>query len=142
MAQFIDSTARCAVQWNVEEASTFFAALVIDHLRDGQSFLRSMLPDVSQPLAQEIAQELQSSGRLSRDDITNSLIRIPSERSRDRFRRYADLAYYIGGAKAVESVGILPQENLGRRAGQVSGIDAVHRGPLRADSPALLAGGL
>lgn len=113
-AKVIDSTARFAVQWNVDDASAFFASLMTDHLQSSASLLRSMLPDVSQLLADQIVQRLQSSERLSRDDISNSLSMIPSDISRERFRRYADLAYYISGARAVNSVGILPQENLGR----------------------------
>jgi len=113
-AKLVDSFARYAVRWNVDEASALFTRLVVDHLLDEQSLLRSMLPDVSQALAERIVQELKLSERLSRDDITNSLSLFPSDTARDRFRRYADLAYYIGGAKAVESVGVLPQENLGK----------------------------
>ena len=113
-ARLVDATAPVAVQWDVEQASAFFARLVIDHMSDRRSLLRSLMPDVSDATVACILERLHESARLSRDDIANSLLLIPSKASREGFRRYADLAYYIAGAHAVQSIGILPQENLGR----------------------------
>ena len=113
-AKHVDSVAQLAVHWDVDDAAAFFTRLVIEHLLHRQSLLRSLMPDVSDDLAHQIVAHLQQSPRLSRDDIANSLNLIPSTASREQFRRYADLAYYIAGARAVESVGILPQENLGK----------------------------
>ncbi len=112
-AKLLDANARYAVSWNVEGTSALFSRLLIDHVRNADSLLRSLLPDVSQVIADAIVDKLEHSKRLSRDDIQNSLRHVPSERSRMLFKQYADLAYYVSGAKAVEFVGILPQENLG-----------------------------
>lgn len=110
-AQFLDAHCRQAITWDPEAASSWWKQTLQAQLGDPASVLHAFLPELCPELLQigcEI-DGLRSLSRAALDKIAAANIR--DERDRLRFQHFGYLLYYISGARAVEAVGVLPQEN-------------------------------
>jgi len=111
-AQMLDATVALAVPWRIEEASQWFQQRMVSDLRDERSVLRSCLRQAGVISAPRIADEIANIAVLSRGDVYRIGKKSQDKRLWDILSNYADFVYYLSGARAVRSEGVLPQENL------------------------------
>lgn len=111
MAQIIDSTAM-SVRWNPAETSGWFKMRLISDLRDDNSLVSIHLRAKGLTIPEAFFQDLDGESSLSRRTIYHATQRHGNLLFRDIVNTYADFLYYLSGAKAVQSEGVLPQENI------------------------------
>ncbi|MDB9822350.1 hypothetical protein OAC89_01455 [Deltaproteobacteria bacterium] len=111
MAQLVDSEG-LIVRWNPIETSDWFKARLLRDLRDEKSLVRNLLYRHILSVPEDLCLELEEAPTLSRGLIYHATQRHGTLPFREIVNNYADFLYYLGGARAVQSEGILPQENI------------------------------
>ena len=112
IAAMLDATVASAVLWQVDQASQWFQQRLIADLRDEQSLLYSYLRERRVIVPPSVAEQIAEIPRLNRNDVYQISKQTQDKQLWDILSNYADFVYYLSGAKAVESEGVLPQENL------------------------------
>ena len=112
MAQMLDSQANMAVQWNVHQTSGWFKQRLLLDLGDEHSLLRSCIRNAGLMIEPDLAEHIADIPTLSRGDVYLMAQKTLSMPLREMLCNYVDFVYYLSGARAVKSEGILPQENL------------------------------
>jgi hypothetical protein len=111
MAQLID-TSSMTVRWSPSETSGWFKTRLIADLRDSKSLVAIHLHNKGLTVPEIICSELEEIPSLSRGVIYLATQRHGNLAFREIVNAYADFLYYLSGAKAVQSEGVLPQENI------------------------------
>ena len=111
MAQLIDESA-ITVRWSPSETSGWFKKRFIADLRDINSLLSVHIRNKGLTVPEVFCREIEEIPSLSRGQIYKSTQRHGNLDFRDIVNAYADFLYYLSGAKAVQSEGVLPQENI------------------------------
>lgn len=111
MAQLIDTTA-LAVQWNTAETSAWFKSRLLGDLRDTSSFVGLILARNGLHVPEAMLDQLEQISSLSRLDVYLTMKEHGNCDFGDIVGLYTDFLYYLSGARAVRSEGILPQENI------------------------------
>lgn len=112
IAKMLDETVSLAAQWEVAKTSSWFQQRMVADLKDEGSLLRSCLRQNRTIVPPGIAERIAAVPRLSRNDVYQIAKSTQDKRLWEVFSNYADFIYYLSGAKAVDSEGVLPQENL------------------------------
>jgi len=111
MAQLIDESAM-TVRWNPSETSGWFKKRFIADLCDTNSLLAVHLRNKGLTVPETFCREMEEIPSLSRGQIYKSTQIHGNLAFREIVNAYADFLYYLSGAKAVQSEGVLPQENI------------------------------
>lgn len=112
MAQMLDSTTAMAVRWDVKQTSDWFKQRLVNDINDEGSLIRSCLRGVGVVPPLSLAEQIRAVPKVSRKDIYLLAKNTNDKKLWDLVCNYADFLYYLTGAKAVRSEGVLPQENL------------------------------
>ncbi len=112
MAQMLDSQVAFAVRWKIEQATGWFKERLLSDVTDEQSLLRSCLRQAGVLVPSNLAGQISDLPLLSRKDVYMLAKNTGSKDLWHILSTYADFVYYLSGAKAVYSEGLLPQENL------------------------------
>ncbi len=111
-AKALDGMVALATCWDVSRTSSWFQQRMVADLRDEGSLLRSCLRQKRVLIAPDVADRIADVPQLSRGDVYQIAKDTQDKRVWDVLSNYADFIYYLSGAKAVQSEGVLPQENL------------------------------
>jgi len=112
MAQMLDSQVALAMRWEVSEAAGWFKERLLSDIADERSLLRSCLRESGAVVPPSLVSQIGEVSQLSRQD-TYVLAKNTGDKNLWHIMcEYADFVYYLSGAKAVCSEGLLPQENL------------------------------
>jgi hypothetical protein len=111
IARLIDTSA-ITVRWSPDETSGWFKTRLIADLRDSKSLVGIHLHNKGLTVSDNICCELEEMPSLSRGAVHLATKRQNSLTFREIVNAYADFLYYLSGAKAVQSEGVLPQENI------------------------------
>jgi hypothetical protein len=111
IASLIDSEG-LVVRWNAITTSGWFKNRLLRDLRDDKSLVCNILSKKSLVVPDELCLELEHAQSLSRGFIYQATQKHGSLQFREIVNCYVDFLYYLSGAKAVQSEGILPQENI------------------------------
>ena len=111
MAQLIDASAM-TVRWSPDETSGWFKSRLIADLRDSNSLVSIHLRNKGLSVPEIVCREIEEISSLNRGAIYKSTQRHGNLAFREIVNTYADFLYYLSGAKAVKSEGVLPQENI------------------------------
>ncbi len=112
MAQMLDSFASMAIHWQVDQTADWFKQRLVYDLQDQQGLLRSCLRAKGVIVPHTIADEIAQVPRLARRDVYRLAEQTHDKQLWEILCTYADFIYYLSGARAVWSEGVLPQENL------------------------------
>lgn len=111
MAQLIDIRAQ-PVKWNTSETSNWFKSRLISDLRNANSLPGLILLEKGLKVPESLCSELENTESLSRGVVYRASKQCDELTLRETINSYADFLYYLSGARAVDSEGILPQENI------------------------------
>lgn len=111
MAQLIDASVLVA-RWNPAETSGWFKTRLVGDLRDDTSLVSIHLRAKGLHVPEVLCREIDEFPNLSRGTIYKATERHGNLPFREIVNAYADFLYYLSGAKAVQSEGVLPQENI------------------------------
>jgi hypothetical protein len=111
MAETIDGTAM-VVEWDVDATSSWFKGRLLSDLRRGNSLLSLTLRRNRLTVPQELYTRIEQIPVLSRGFISELTKDMESLQLREIIGAYTDFLYYLSGARAVNSEGVLPQENI------------------------------
>jgi hypothetical protein len=111
MARLIDSES-LAVEWDVGETSDWFKSRLLADLMNSNSLLGLLLTQKGHKMPYEICESLENIPRLSRGIVYSAFKEHDNVEFREIVCTYTDFIYYLSGAKAVHSEGVLPQENI------------------------------
>ena len=112
VAKFLSENTALSVRWDVSKTSEYFRQKLLRDLNDGDSLLRFNLRGTDQEKIDHLTKEIESIGILSRKDVSAIASRSNDRSIKVLVPEYADFIYYLAGALAVKSEGVLPQENL------------------------------
>jgi hypothetical protein len=112
MAQMLDSQVAFAVRWRVEQATGWFKQRLLSDVTDEQSLLRSCLRQAGVVVPSHLAGQINDLPSISRKDVYTLGKNTGNKDLWHILCEYTDFVYYLSGAKAVQSEGLLPQENL------------------------------
>ncbi len=100
------------VKWDVNLTTKWFKERLLQDLEDERSVLRFNLSPVSPSLIADASSRIGELESPSRGEIYD-IAKIPGNKILwTRLCDYTDFIYYLAGARAVNSEGVLPQENL------------------------------
>lgn len=111
MADFLDSHAQ-VVCWRPADTANWFQQRLLSDVDDDGSLLRSILRERGGQLSSEFQRQLTELERPSRNDIYSLAKQFGNNRAWRVLCAYIDFLYYLSGARAVQSEGLLPQENV------------------------------
>jgi hypothetical protein len=115
MAQLIDATAHIE-PWHVGTTSTWFQDRLLADLDDDKSLLQTTLRRRAFVLPAEFRPRVANIERMSRGAVYKVAREVTTGAKStalwELLCSYADFLYYLGGARAMHSEGVLPQENL------------------------------
>ncbi len=111
MAQMIDESAM-VVDWHVDETSKWFRDRLVSDLRSQNSLVNMSLKHKGLTFPQELCIEIERAPMLSRGFVYQLTKDMESLEFREIICTYTDFLYYLAGARAVNSEGVLPQENI------------------------------
>jgi len=111
-AKMLDETVALAVRWEVSQASRWFQKRMIADIEDGHSLLRSCLRQNRIITPSGISEKIAAVPRLGRNDVYQIAKGTGDKGFWNICGNYTDFIYYLSGARAVDSEGVLPQENL------------------------------
>ncbi|HEY0811263.1 MAG TPA: hypothetical protein VGD49_13935 [Longimicrobiales bacterium] len=111
VAALIDSSGT-SVRWPLSAMSDWFRGRLADDLADDSSLIRVALRREGIILPPTIVDKIRAEQGLSRGTVDRIVAETRIPHLRDVMRLYADFIYYLSGARATASEGILPQENL------------------------------
>jgi hypothetical protein len=110
MAALIDQNA-LVVEWDVDATAGWFQDRLVADLSNGRSLVGLRLRRLGFDPPESLIASLAETPMLSRGSVYK--LTEPLElRLRETISDYADFLYYLSGARAVNSEGVLPQENL------------------------------
>ena len=112
MAKMLDSQVALAVRWEVNATTGWFKERMISDIADEKSLVRSCLRESGVVIPLALIPQIEAFPRLSRQDLYTLAKNTGNKRLWQVLCEYADFIYYLSGARAVASEGILPQENL------------------------------
>lgn len=112
IAQMLDSEVALTVRWEVDQASGWFKEQLLSDIMNEHSLLRSILRERGVVLPSSLTSQIGEISRPSRQDIYLLAKKTGDRNLWDIMCQYADFVYYLSGARAVRSEGVLPQENL------------------------------
>lgn len=111
MAVMLDATARL-LPWSVDRATSWFRNRLLYEVEDDRSLLSAALRRRELRLPPSFRARLEESPVLSRGTVYELARTAGPLRLWELMCNYVDFLYYLGGARVVESEGVLPQENL------------------------------
>jgi len=111
-ARMLDEQVALATTWNVGETAGRFKERLIAEIGDERSLLRSCLREAGVIVPATLAAQIGAVPSLSRQDVYNLAKNTGDKALWQVLCEYADFVYYLSGAVAVSSEGVLPQENL------------------------------
>jgi hypothetical protein len=111
-ARVLDEQVAVAAIWNVGETAGRFRERLIAEIEDEQSLLRSCLREAGVVVPGTLTTQIAAVPSLSRQDVYNLAKQTGDKALWQVLCEYADFVYYLTGAVAVRSEGVLPQENL------------------------------
>ncbi|MCP4214237.1 MAG: hypothetical protein GY765_06250, partial [bacterium] len=100
------------IKWDVDPTTDWFKQRLIRDLEDERSVLRFNLADVPMANISEVTSRINEIDAPSRGEIYSLAKNSGNKTLWFRLCDYVDFVYYLSGARAVNSEGILPQENL------------------------------
>lgn len=100
------------VKWDVDLTTKWFKKRLLQDLKDEKSVLHFNLSAVPAQLITDIATRIRELESPSRGEIYEIAKNSGNKTLWARLCDYTDFVYYLSGARAVNSEGILPQENL------------------------------
>lgn len=100
------------VKWDVNLTTKWFKQRLLQDLEDKRSVLRFTLSPVPPSLIADVSSRLCELESPSRGQIYNIAKNSGNKILWARLCDYTDFVYYLSGARAVNSEGVLPQENL------------------------------
>jgi len=112
MAQMLDSETALSVRWQVDQTSEWFKKRLLSDLTEKGSLLNSWLRRANVDVPPDLISQISDSPRLSRQDVYLLAKNTGNKDIWKAVSEYADFLYYLSGARAVRSEGVLPQENL------------------------------
>lgn len=112
MAQMLDSQVAMAVKWEVHQTSGWFKTRLLSDIRDDQSLLRSCLREGGAVIPLGLISRINDFPILSRHDVYLAAKATGDKHLWNVLCNYTDFLYYLTGARAVCSEGLLPQENI------------------------------
>jgi hypothetical protein len=111
MADLIDEYA-LAVEWDLDATAGWFKRRLLADLRDGRSLVSLILKRHNLTTPAGLCARIEELPRISRGALYQ-LMKEPANTARwEILTTYADFIYYLAGATAVRSEGVLPQENI------------------------------
>jgi hypothetical protein len=110
-ASIIDSLGT-NVRWTLSDNSGWFRDRLANDLDDDKSLIRLSLRREGIILPQSLTENIRAEQNLSRDTVARIVAATKIPQLIDILKNYADLVYYLSGARTVKSEGVLPQENL------------------------------
>lgn len=111
VASLIDESG-IAVRWPLEAMSDWFRDRLAKDLLDDGSLIRLALRREGILFPDSVAYAISSEQKLTRGRVDEIVSANGESRLQDFISLYADFVYYLSGARATESEGVLPQENL------------------------------
>ncbi|MFA4948283.1 MAG: hypothetical protein WC674_07230 [Candidatus Krumholzibacteriia bacterium] len=121
MAQLMDENA-LVVEWNVGATSKWFKDRLLADIQREDSLLGLILKRKGLVVPREMYARLEEVPLLSRGFVYQLAKDVGELEFREVMCTYADFLYYLSGARAVQSEGILPQENIiDFRLGELAG---------------------
>ena len=111
VARLID-TQGTSVRWPLSSVSDWFRIRLTDDLADDHSLIRLALRREGIIPPQSLIEGIRAQEGLSRKTVDKLTAETKIPRLRDILRVYTDFIYYLSGARAIRSEGVLPQENL------------------------------
>ena len=108
----LSNSVDAVVKWDVHLTSQWFKQRLLQDLKDEKSVLRFNLSTVPPSLIADVSSHICELESLSRGEIYNIAKNSGDKILWTRLCDYTDFIYYLSGAHAVNSEGILPQENL------------------------------
>ena len=111
VAQIIDSAGR-TVSWSPSQTSRWFQNRLISDLKDENSLISCHLHNKGLSVPEKIFSELDSTSLFSRGLVYKATQQYDNLTLRETINIYADFLYYLSGARAVNSEGVLPQDNI------------------------------
>ncbi len=112
MAQMLDSETALSVRWQVDQTSEWFKKRLLSDLTEKGSLFNSWLRRANVDVPLDLISRISDSPRLSRQDVYLLAKNTGNKNLWEAVSEYADFLYYLSGARAVCSEGVLPQENL------------------------------
>ncbi len=100
------------VIWDVDLTTKWFKQRLLQDLEDERSVLRFNLSTVSIQAIKNVTSRIRDLESPSRGEIYNIAKNSGDKTLWTRLCDYTDFIYYLSGARAVNSEGVLPQENL------------------------------
>ncbi len=111
-AKMLDETVALAVRWEVSQTSAWFQQRMIEDIGDEHNLLRSCLRQSRVVTPSGVSEKIAAVPRLGRNDVYRIAKGTGDKRFWEVLCNYTDFVYYLSGARAVQSEGLLPQENL------------------------------
>ncbi len=111
LSQIIDTTA-LIIRWDPTETSNWFKKRLLTDLRSKNSLVALHLQRKGLSVPDTMYKSLESEAILSRGAVYKATQLQGNLEFREAVNGYADFLYYLSGAKAVQSEGVLPQENI------------------------------
>lgn len=108
LSNSVDAT----VKWDAQKTTEWFKQRLTHDLQDERSVLRFNLSTVSQQIIADTVARISDLEFPSRGEIYQIAKNSGEKVLWMRLSDYADFLYYLSGARAVNSEGVLPQENL------------------------------
>jgi hypothetical protein len=108
----LSNSVDAVVKWDVHLTSQWFKQRLLQDLQDERSVLRFNLSAVPPSLITDVSSYIRELESPSRGEIYNIAKSSGNKTLWTRLCDYTDFIYYLSGAHAVNSEGILPQENL------------------------------
>jgi hypothetical protein len=112
MAQMLDTSVAFAVCWEVKRTSKWFKDRLVYDIKDEGGLLRSCLRTAGIVVPPDLSDRISKVQTLSRKDVYVLAKGTHNKKLWEILCNYGDFVYYLSGAKAVQSEGVLPQENL------------------------------
>ncbi|HED01220.1 MAG TPA: hypothetical protein ENN18_12750 [Proteobacteria bacterium] len=108
LSNYVDTV----ISWDVDLTTKWFKQRLLQELEEERSVLRFNLSAVPLPLIEGVTSRIRELESPSRGEIYNIAKNPGNKILWTRLCDYTDFVYYLSGARAVNSEGILPQENL------------------------------
>lgn len=108
LSEYSDSV----VRWDVNLTVNWFKERLLKDMEDNRSVLRTNLSTVPFQVISEASLRIADLESPSRVDVYKIAKESGDDTLWTRLSSYADFVYYLSGARAVNSEGVLPQENL------------------------------
>ncbi len=101
-----------SIRWHLAVMSDWFRDRLVKDLSDDSSLIRTFLRSKKIHFPLEIGNLLKYEKGLSRGRVEDIVKNYGNQKLTEFLKVYADFIYYLSGARATESEGVLPQENL------------------------------